>query len=148
MPFIVNLAVMAVRARPVNSGVRRSLCSREAMKMHHIYISDPMFWEGPDGPNKILAEGLGLVYGSPHFQVPESFYLLRVLRPFEVDGEKVNYLLVGTRYVGDKMESVVNGYCIVGISRVKPDIELKAGDEFGGFDYEYWAIGSIRLIDS
>ena len=118
------------------------------MKLHHISISDPMFWEGPDGPNKILAEGLGLVYGAPQFQVPESFYLLRVLHPFEVDGEEVNYLLVGTRYVGDKIESIMNGYCIVGICRVKPEIELRAGDKFGGFDYEYWAIGSIRLIES
>jgi hypothetical protein len=118
------------------------------MKMHHISISDPMFWDGPDGPNKILAEGLGLVYGSPHFQVPKSLYLLRVLHPFEVDGEMVDYLLVGQRFVGDEMESIMNDYCIVGISRVKPEIELKAGDEFGGFDYEYWAIGSIRLIES
>jgi hypothetical protein len=117
------------------------------MKIHHISIGDPMFWEGPDGPNKILAEGIGLVFGSPHFQVPNSFYLLRVLHPFEVDGEQVNYLLVGTRYVGDEMETVMNGYCVIGICRVTPGKEMKAGDVFTPFDYEYWAIGGIRPTD-
>jgi hypothetical protein len=102
---------------------------RETVKIHHISVAEPMFGESPDGPNTIVAEGLGLVYGSPLFQVPESLYLLRVLHPFDVDGEKVNYLLVETRYADDKMESVMDGYCIIGICRVKPDIELKAGDE-------------------
>jgi hypothetical protein len=114
------------------------------MKIHEVSISDPMFWEGPDG-GKVFAEGLGLVYGSPQFQVAKESYLLRVLHPFVVDGEEVRYLLVNVRLSGSTLDDVMNGECAVNISRLKPNIDMKAGDEFGGFDFEGWAIGWIKI---
>ena len=115
------------------------------MKLHELRIADPMFWEGPDGPNRVLAEGLGLIYGSPSFQLRKESYLLKVLHPFTVDGEEVHYLIVNERLSGDTLEDVMNGECPVNTARIKPGITLKAGDEFGGFDFEGWAIGYIRL---
>lgn len=56
------------------------------MKIHEIRIADPMFWEGPDGTNRILAEGLGVVYGSPAFMISKESYLVQVLHPFLVAG--------------------------------------------------------------
>ena len=37
------------------------------------------------------------------------------------------------------------GECIGGIARLKPEIELKAGDEYDGSEYVYRAIGSIGV---
>lgn len=116
------------------------------MKIHELRISDPMFWEGPDGPNRVLAEGLGVVYGSPAFMIGKESYLLEVLHPFLVDGEEVHQLLVNERLSGTTLEDVMNGECSVNISRLKPGITLKEGDEYGGFDFEGWAIGSIKLM--
>ncbi|HEU0144034.1 MAG TPA: hypothetical protein VFQ47_04550 [Nitrososphaera sp.] len=114
------------------------------MKIHEVSISEPMFWEGPDG-GKVLAEGLGLIYGSPKFQVAKRSYLLRVLHPFIIDGDEVKYLMVNPRLSGSTLDDVMNGVCGVNISRVKPNVELKAGDEYGGFDFEGWAIGGIKI---
>jgi hypothetical protein len=116
------------------------------MKMHEVSISDPMFWEGPDGPNKIFAEGLGLVYGSPHYQVSKGSYLLRVLHPFFVDGEEVEYLLVKPRLSCSTLKDVVETESDVNIARVKPNVNLEAGGEYGGFDFEGWAIGWIKIV--
>ncbi len=115
------------------------------MKMHEISISDPMLFELPNGSNKILAEGLGLVYGSPAFQVADELYLLKVIHPFVTDGDEVRYLLVSPRYVSDTLKDAVEDQCIVGISRLKPGITLDVGDEYNGSEYEYWAIGSIKV---
>jgi hypothetical protein len=115
----------------------------QRMKIHEVSICEPMFWEGPDG-GKVLAEGLGYIYGSPKFQIGKQSYLLRVLHPFIIDGEAVRYLMVNPRLSGSTLNDVMNGGCSVNISRVKPNIELKAGDEFGGFDFEGWAIGWIK----
>ena len=115
------------------------------MKTYELSISDPMFWEGPDGPNRVLAKGLGIVHGSPAFQLRRESFLLEVLHPFTVDGEEVRYLIVNERLSGDTLEDVVRGECAVNTARVKPGINLKAGDEFGGFDFEGWAIGWIKI---
>jgi len=104
-----------------------------------------MIWEGPVGPNKMFAEGLGLVYGSTRFQVLEKSYLLRVLHPFVEDGDEVKYLLVNPRLSCSTLEDVMGDASAVNISRVKPKLVLKAGDEYGGFDFEGWAIGWIKI---
>ena len=117
-----------------------------ANKIHELKIADPMFWEGPDGPNRVLVQGLGIVYGSPAYMIARQAYLLKVLHPFLVDGEEVQHLLVNQRLSGTTLEDVMNGECPVNIARVKPGIILKAGDEYGGFDFEGWAIGYIRLM--
>lgn len=113
------------------------------MTIHELRIADPMFFQGPDGANRVLAKGLGVVYGSPSFQVRKESYLLEVLHPFRVDGKEVRYLLVNERLSGSTLEDVMKDECSVNISRLKPGVTLKAGDEYGGFDFEEWAIGSI-----
>jgi hypothetical protein len=118
------------------------------MRLHEITVSDPMFWEAPNGTNRILAQGLGVVYGSSKFQAPERLYLLRVVHSLVIDGEVVNQLLVNPRFVGDTLEEVISSYCMVNIYRVKSNIILKSEDEFSPFDYDSWAIGSIKLQPS
>lgn len=116
------------------------------MRIHELSIDDPLFFKAPDGSNKILAKGLGLVHGSPSFQVPKEAYLLEAISPFIIDGNEVVYLLINPRHVGATLDEIMNSECIVNISRVSPGVTLKAGDEFGGFDFESWGIGYIRLM--
>jgi hypothetical protein len=117
------------------------------MKMHEVTVNEPYGWQAPDGSKKILTEGLGLVHGSPRFQVPKAMYLLRVVRPFEVEGETVRQLLVSPRYSGDAVEAAMSSDCTVGIGRVRPGVPFEAGDEFDGSESVYWAIGSIKPFD-
>ena len=116
------------------------------MKIHELGIADPMFFEGPDGANRVLAKGLGVVHGSPAFMIRKESYLLEVLHPFHVEGEEVHQLLVNERLSGTTLEDVMHGECSVNISRLKPGITLEEGDEYGGVDFEGWAVGSIKLI--
>jgi hypothetical protein len=115
------------------------------MKMYELTISDPMFFEGPDGPNRILANGLGVVYGSPALQVEKELYLLEVVNPFVIDGAEVRYLLAGPRHAGSTLNEVMGGGCSIGIARLKPGVTLRAGEQYDGSEYEYWAIGSIKV---
>jgi hypothetical protein len=115
------------------------------MKMHELTISDPMFFVGPEGPNRILARGLGVVYGSPAFQIARELYLLEVEHPFMNDGEEVRYLLACPRHVGNTLDDVMGHGCSVGITRLKPGVMLTPGDQYDGSEYEYWAIGSIKV---
>lgn len=114
------------------------------MKTHEIVISEPTSLAVES--SKILARGLGVVHGSPAFQVPKHSYLLEVTPDFMVGDEEVRYLLLTPRLSGSTLEDVMNGSCSVNISRIKPGLTLKAGDEYGGLDFEYWTIGFSRVV--
>jgi hypothetical protein len=114
------------------------------MSMHEIRIADPMFFSGPDGDNRILVRGIGTIYGSPHFMVPNESYLVEVIHPFTVDGEEVNQLVVNERHTDSTLDELIKGEGAANIARVKPARLLAAGDEYEPFDMEYWAIGWIR----
>lgn len=116
------------------------------MSKHKILISEPFDFEGPDGPNKILVEGLGKVLGPQKDYWREEYFLVEVENPFEVENEQVNYLLVVPRYDGDTISKMTNSECMIGILRIFPDIEIKVGERFSPDDINYWAIGSIERL--
>ncbi len=102
-----------------------------------------MFFEGPDAEAGILVEGIGVIKGSPAWQVPLESYLLSVLHPFVVDGENVRQLVVTPRFVGGTLDDVINREPPVNIARVKPGFTLNAGDTYDGSEFVGWAIGVI-----
>jgi len=114
------------------------------MTRHRLSISDPMFFEGPDGPNKVLADGVGLVKGSPQWQVALESYLLSVLHPFVVEGEEVRQLIVTPRHVGETLDNVMHRDSWVNVARVKPSFTLQAGDVCDGSEFVGWAIAGIH----
>jgi hypothetical protein len=114
--------------------------------MHEIKIIDPMYWEGPDGQNRLLAQGIGSVYGSPNYLLRKESYLLAIIHPFLINGEEVRQLVVSERLSGTSLEEVMTGECPININRVRPEIKLKQGDEYSGLDIESWAIGYIKLL--
>ena len=91
-----------------------------------------MFFQGPDGPNKILADGVGVIKGSPQGHVALESYLLSVLHPFVVDGEEVRQLIVTPRHVSETPDNVMHRDSWVNVARVKPGITLHAGDVYDG----------------
>jgi len=114
------------------------------MATHRLSISDPMFFEGPDGRNKVLVETVGVIKSSPAWQVPLESYLLSVIHPFVVDGEDVRQLVVTPRSAGNTLADVINGAPGANIARVKPSFALKAGDVYDGSEFVGWAIGSLH----
>src|SRR5882762_2219747 len=116
----------------------------DSMTMHEIRIADPMFFCGPNGDNRILVRGLGIINGSPHFMVRNKAYLVEVLQPFSVDGEEVHQLVVNERLSNSPLDELVSGEGPVTIACVKPGRLLAAGDVFVPYDMEYWAIGWIE----
>jgi hypothetical protein len=114
------------------------------MARHRLSISDPMFFEGPDGPNKVLVDGVGIIKGSPQRQVALESYLLSVVHPFVVDGDDVRQLIVTPRHVGDTLDDVINREPPVNVARVKPGYALNAGDTYDGSEFIGWAIGVIH----
>jgi hypothetical protein len=110
------------------------------MAIHEIRISDPMFFKGPDGDNRIWVRGLGVIHGSPHYMVPDKSYLVEVMHPFTVDGQVVGQLVVNERLSNTTLEEVISGDGAVGIARFKPGRLLAAGSEYEPFDMDYWAI--------
>lgn len=118
------------------------------MQIYELWIGDPWDFEGPDGQNRILAEGVGVVRGPnlPNWQKED--FLLRVINPFEVDGEKVEQLLASPRHTGFTIEDIKGKGCHVGIGRVRGPRHLVPGDQYERDDVKYWAIGSIKRINA
>ncbi len=115
------------------------------MATHRLSIADPMFFEGPDGGGGILVEGIGVINGSPAWQVPLESYLLSVEHPFVIDGEEVRQLVVTPRHVGGTLDDVINREPPVNIARGKLGFVLNAGDTYDGSEFVSWAIGVIHL---
>ncbi len=111
-----------------------------------LLISAPWDFVGPDGLNRILTEGIAIVYGPEQHNWQPADYLLRVIHPFEVGGEEVEYLLVSPRHRGDTVEDIVKSECPVGIARVKPDRPVPGSARYQADDIEHWAIGRIKPI--
>lgn len=103
-----------------------------------------MFFEGPDGANTVFVDGLGIIKGSPAWQVSLESYLLWVVHPFVVDGNDVRQLVVTPRHVGGTLDDVINREPPVNIARVKPGFALNAGDTYDGSEFIAWAIGVIH----
>ena len=114
------------------------------MATHRLSISYPMFFEGPDGPNRVLVDAVGIIKDSPASQAAPEAYLLSVVHPFVVDGEDVRQLIVTPRFAGDTLTDVTNGASGVNIARVKPGVTLNKDEVYDGSESVGWAIGSLH----
>jgi len=115
------------------------------MATHRLSISDPIFFQGPDGPNKVLVDTVGVIKGSPASQVRFESLLFAVVHPFVVDGDNVRQLVVTPRNAYDELVDIINyaPAVPVNVARVKPGIALSAGDVYDGSEFVGWAIGSL-----
>jgi len=116
------------------------------MATYELSIGDPWDFSGPDGPNRILVEDLGIVQGPylPNWQKEDVLFW--VIHPFQIQDEEVKLLLASPRYKGSTTDDVLNKNIAVGIGRVRPGCSLAPGDRYTTNDVVYWAIGGIKKI--
>ena len=116
------------------------------MRQYEISVGEPWDFEGADGSNRVLVEGVGFVSGpkEPHWQ--PSCLLLRVQRPFTYGGDSVRLLVACPRYEGVTLESLERDGGTAAIARVRPNIDIIPGIPFGENDVEYFMIGTITPI--
>ena len=110
------------------------------MKTHQLDLVSPK-------PAQMLVTGVGIVHGSAAYQIPSESYLVEVTIPLDIAGVEIHQLLLNPRLAKSTLQQVINGSCSVNVSYLKPATRLKAGDEYGGFDFEYWTIGFITPVN-
>jgi hypothetical protein len=116
------------------------------MTTYELSIGDPWDFSGPDGPNRILGEELGIVHGPNLPNWKGQFLLLRVPHPFDIDGEEVKLLLASPRHSGSTIDDLRNKYTPINIGRVHAYRSLAPGDQYTTMDIVFWATGGINKI--
>ncbi len=116
------------------------------MPRYQISVGEPWDFEGPDGANRVVVEGIGVAPGpnAPNWQ--PTYLLLRVEQPFMYRGESVQFLVASPRNEGVTLESLGRYGGNAGIARVRPNIHIAAGVPFGKDDVEYFMIGTLSPI--
>jgi hypothetical protein len=111
---------------------------------YEISVGEPWNFEGPDGPNRILAKAEGIVTGPKRPTWQGQYLLLRVKTPFKMNGKRVTQLVAAPRYVGDTLSKMILEGGSVGIARICESQNLRAGDKFEVEQVHYCIIGSVR----
>jgi len=112
---------------------------------HHFLLSvgEPWDFVGPDGDNRASLVLVGQVHGPNLPNWEPSYLLLSVVRPFILDGERVEQVVAAPRYSGDSLEHISQSGGTVGVARVRPGTALAHGHSFGAEDVRYCIIGSL-----
>jgi hypothetical protein len=116
------------------------------MTTYELSIGDPWDFSGPDGSNRILVEGLGIVHGPNLPNRQKLDLLLRVLHPFQIEDEEVKLLLASPRHRGSTMDGLLNKSTVISIGRVHANCSLAPGDQYTAADIVFWAIGEIKKV--
>ncbi len=103
---------------------------------HLIEIYEPYEYTGP---NPINVDGVAVLQDP----VRQTYYLLDVSSPFELDQQKVEQLLVAPRYNGDKIDRAISSACTVSIARVPPGTHLDPETLLTFDDCLRWGVGKI-----
>ena len=113
------------------------------MRQFALSVSEPWDFKGPDGPNRVLVELVGVVGGPKNQDRDSRFLLLRATSPFEIDGEQVKLVVASPRYSGDTLDSVSSVGGTVGVARVLPHATVIPGGFIETTDVQCCIIGSL-----
>lgn len=116
------------------------------MKRFSLSVGEPWDFQGPDGPNLLFVELLGIVGGPKEDSWALRSLLLQASTPFEMDGEHVQLMVASPRYVGDTIESVASVGGTVGVARVRPGVSLISGASYNTTDISYCIIGELKPL--
>jgi hypothetical protein len=89
------------------------------MKRFELLVGEPWDFKGPDGPNRVLADLVGIVSSSSASGEETRYILLAVVSPFEYQGEFVQQILAAPRYVGHIVDEIVQQGGIVNVARLR-----------------------------
>lgn len=107
-------------------------------QLHVLEVYEPYEYQGQ---NPLCVEGVAVVAGP----MRDSYYLLRLDKPFEFEHDVVEQLLVSPRYNGDKIDRTVSSTCTVNIAVVPPNTDLSDRDHVRFEDLQRWGVGKISL---
>jgi hypothetical protein len=116
-------------------------------KTYEISVGEPWDFDGPDGPNKIIAVGEGIVSGPNQLNWGKEYFLLKVRTPFKMDGELVSLLIASPRYEGDSLNKLISEGCTAGIARVREGHNIESGNKIEPDQVKYCIIGTVKLVE-
>ncbi len=116
------------------------------MQRFSLSVGEPWDYEGPDGQNLVVVEFLGVVGGPKKKNWAARSLLLRAITPFQMKGERVEFMVASPRYTGETIESVISGGGTVGVARVRPTANVVPDGSYETTDVEYCIIGSLALL--
>jgi hypothetical protein len=79
----------------------------------------------------------------------DSEYLLaRCLDQVSWRGERVRWLVLSARYVGDTLAGLESSGGVAAVGRILPGCDLEASARFQKEQVEYWAVGVLSRVDA
>ena len=103
---------------------------------------------GAYGPifGPVLANEIGEVKAEDGSSI---YMLLKLRAPIQFENDKIDYLVVSPRYVGDTLKKLRRKGCTVGVGRVLPGREALVQERGVNTEtVEYWSIGSCTPLNA
>ena len=110
-----------------------------------ILVGEPWDFETLDGKNKVLASGLGVVGIVDHSGQTKEAYLLRVLHPFIMDKQKVEFMVFQPRYSGHTIYEIARIGGTIGVYRVREGMAVEKEQQISVDDLKYCLIGKLNI---
>jgi hypothetical protein len=82
---------------------------------YELLVGEPWDFEGPDGKNKILVSSVGVIHVTDNKNYDEESYLLKVIHPFIMDKQRVEFLVFQPRHTGNTIQQIASIGGVVGI---------------------------------
>jgi hypothetical protein len=115
---------------------------------YELLVGEPWDFEGLDGKNKILVDGLGIVNVIDDNGHSKELYLLQVLHPFVMDKQKVDFLVFQPRHAGDTIYEIAQIGGVVGVYRVKEGVLAQNEQQLSVNDLAYCIIGHLSILSA
>jgi hypothetical protein len=78
----------------------------------------------------------------------QPFILLHLLKPFQHNGEKVEFLVVSPRYKDFTLNDIREKGCFVAIGRILPGKEINMQKGLSNGDTDYFSIGVCKPVSA
>ena len=113
---------------------------------YELIVGEPWDFEGPDGRGRILVSGLGMVYVIDNENRETESFLVQVIHPFVMEGQKVKFLVCAERHSGDIINHIASVGGTVGVWRVREGMEVQKEQKFLLRDLKYCIIGYLEVV--
>ena len=115
------------------------------MTRYKILVIEPWDFKWPDSQTSFLADLVGILSSSTSSD-KKRYLLLKVVYPFQYEGELVEQMIASPRFVGTTIDMISNAGGIVGLARVHPGVSLIVNTAFKPSDVQYFVIADLKLL--
>lgn len=114
-------------------------------KRYKLTLGDGAYGPGDIGEITVLDEGTIAGPKLPNWQA--EYILARCIAPNSYRGQELKYVVLSPRYAGVALTDIRRGGTAVAVARVLPGVWDLKPQQFEPNQVEYWAVGSLSLID-